>query len=423
MRILFLSDNFPPETNAPATRTYEHTKHWVQAGHQVTVVTGVPNFPKGRVFEGYKNRLFQREWIDGIEVVRVWTYVTANEGFLKRTLDYISFMVSAVVAAIFLPKPDVIVATSPQFFTAVAGHLLARLRRRPFVFELRDLWPDSIVAVGAMQDSWLIRLLHRWEYYLYKSAARIVTVTHSFKTVLSGNGVPPDRIAVVTNGVELQEFLPRERPERLASYLGVKGKFIAAYVGTLGMAHGLRSVLRAAELLRDRQDIAFVLVGTGAAERALVEEAMHRGLNNVQFVGAVDRQEVKEYWRLADVALVLLRDTPLFSHVIPSKMFEAMGTARPIILGVRGESEAMLEDAGAGIAIPPEDGKALAQAVQALTDDAERRIAMGWAGRRFVETEYDRRRLARTMLDVLEEVGATGSGHFSQCANPSGEVS
>ncbi len=189
------------------------------------------------------------------------------------------------------------------------------------------------------------------------------------------------------------------------------------------MAHGLRSVLRAAELLRDRQDIAFVLVGTGAEERALVEEAMRRGLNNVQFVGAVDRQEVKEYWRLADVALVLLRDTPLFSHVIPSKMFEAMGTARPIILGVRGESEAMLEDAGAGIAIPPEDGKALAQAVQALTDDAERRIAMGWAGRRFVETEYDRRRLARTMLDVLEEVGATGSGHFSQCANPSGEVS
>jgi colanic acid biosynthesis glycosyl transferase WcaI len=407
MRILFLSDNFPPETNAPATRTYEHTKRWVQAGHRVTVVTGVPNFPTGKVFDGYQNRLFQREWIDGIEVVRVWTYITANEGFLKRTLDYMSFMVSAVVAGIFLPKPDVIVATSPQFFTAVAGHLLSRLKRRPFVFELRDLWPDSIVAVGAMQDLWLIRLLRRWEYRLYRGAARIVSVTHSFKTILSGNGVPADRIAVVSNGVDLQAFLPGERPETLAGQLGLTAKFIVAYVGTLGMAHGLGALLRAAEVLRERQDIAFVLVGTGAEKMALMEEAVRKGLNNVHFVGAVDKEKVKEYWRLADVALVLLRDSPLFSHVIPSKMFEAMGTARPIILGVRGESEAILKAAGAGIAIPPEDGDALAHAVQALANDAERRIAMGWAGRRFVETHYDRNRLARMMLAVLEEVGAT----------------
>jgi glycosyltransferase involved in cell wall biosynthesis len=407
MHILFLTDNFPPEANAPASRTYEHTKRWVQAGHRVTVVTGVPNFPAGKVFEGYKNRLFRRESIDGIEVVRVWTYITANEGFFKRTLDYMSFMVSAVAGGIFLPKSDVIIATSPQFFTAVAGHLLSRLKRCPFVFELRDLWPDSIVAVGAMQDSWLIRLLRCWEYYLYRSATRIVSVTHSFKNVLSGNGIASDTIAVVPNGVDLQAFLPGERPKELANQLGLCEKFIAAYVGTIGMAHGLGTLLHTAELLRERQDIAFVLVGTGAEKMALMEETVRKGLNNVHFVGAVDKEKVKEYWRLADVALVLLRDSPLFSHVIPSKMFEAMGTARPIILGVRGESEAILKAADAGIAIPPEDGDALAHAVQALANDAERRIAMGWAGRRFVETHYDRNRLARMMLAVLEEVGAT----------------
>src|SRR5918992_1761960 len=355
MHILFLTDNFPPEANAPASRTYEHTKRWVQAGHRVTVVTGVPNFPAGKVFEGYKNRLFRRESIDGIEVVRVWTYITANEGFFKRTLDYMSFMVSAVAGGIFLPKSDVIIATSPQFFTAVAGHLLSRLKRCPFVFELRDLWPDSIVAVGAMQDSWLIRLLRCWEDYLYRSATRIVSVTHSFKNVLSGNGIASDTIAVVPNGVDLQAFLPGERPEELANQLGLCEKFIAAYVGTIGMAHGLGTLLHAAELLRERQDIAFVLVGTGAEKMALMEEAVRKGLNNVHFVGAVDKEKVQKYWRLADVALVLLRDSPLFSHVIPSKMFEAMGTARPIILGVRGESEAILKAADAGIAIPPED--------------------------------------------------------------------
>jgi colanic acid biosynthesis glycosyl transferase WcaI len=404
MHILFLSDNFPPETNAPASRTYEHTKRWVQAGHRVTVITGAPNFPSGKVFAGYKNRLFQRESMEGIEVVRVWTYITANEGFLRRTMDYMSFMVSAVIAGLFMRRPDVIVGTSPQFFTAVAAYLLSRLKRRPFVFELRDLWPDSIVAVGAMRESRLIRVLRRWEYFLYHRAARIVSVTHSFKAVLSKNGVPPERIAVVRNGVDLKAFTPGERPQALVRRLGLSGKFVAAYVGTLGMAHGLGALLRAAEQLRDRQDIAFVLVGTGAEKDALMEEVVRRGLDNIHFVGAVDKETVKDYWRLADVALVLLRDTPLFSHVIPSKMFEAMGTARPIILGVRGEAQEILQAAGAGIAIAPEDSNAMASAIELLADNTEQRTAMGMAGRRFAEAHADRDGLAQTMLAVLEDI-------------------
>lgn len=404
MHILFLTDNFPPETNAPASRTYEHAKRWVAAGHRVTVVTGAPNFPSGVIHDGYRNRLWRREAVDGIEVVRVWTYITANEGFVKRTLDYVSFMVSAIIASPFLPRPDVIVATSPQFFTPCGAWVVSLLRRRPFVFELRDLWPDSIVAVGAMRETALIRLLRGLEYFLYRKAARIVSVTHSFKKVLTGNGIAPEKIAVVPNGADIEAFQPGPRPAELGQRLGLNGKFVAAYVGTVGMAHGIGTLLEAGERLRERQDIRFVVVGAGAEKEKLMEEAARRGLDNVLFVGAVSKKEVRDYWRLCDAALVLLRDQPLFQHVIPSKMFEAWGTGRAVILGVRGESQGILEAAGAGIAVAPEDADALVRAVTELADDPARCREMGAAGRRFVEANYNRDVLAREMLRVLEQV-------------------
>ena len=409
MKILFLTDNFPPETNAPATRTYEHARSWAAAGHQVTVLANVPNFPSGKVFPGYRNKLWQRETMDGILVVRVWTYVTANEGFLRRSLDYFSFAVSGIIGGLFLPRPDVVVATSPQIFTALAGCMLARIKRRPFVFELRDLWPDSIVAVGAMREGLLLRLLRRLEYALYRRAAKIVSVTNSFRQILVGNGVPEEKIAVVRNGVDHEAFAPGAKPQQLARSLGVEGKFVAAYVGTLGMAHGLDSLLSAAERLRDRRDLAIVLVGTGAERSRLEEAARRRGLDNVRFVGAVDKELVKQYWRLCDVALVLLRNVPLFHHVIPSKMFEAMATARPIILGVCGESRALLQEAGAGIAIPPEEPEALAEAIVRMMDNPALCRDCGAAGRRFVEERCDRNELALQMLKVLEEAAKPGA--------------
>ena len=403
MNILFLTDNFPPETNAPATRTYEHARNWVAAGHRVTVLANVPNFPTGKVFPGYRNKLWQREAMDGIRVVRVWTYVTANEGFFGRSLDYFSFGVTSVVGGLFLPIPDVIVATSPQIFTALGGCILAWIKRRPFVFELRDLWPDSILAVGAMRDGPLLRMLRRLEYGLYRRAAKIVSVTHAFKRILVANGIPQEKIAVIRNGVDLKAFVPGPKPVELARRLGLGGKFVAAYVGTIGMAHGLGALLSAAERLRDRRDLAFVLVGAGAERTRLEEDAKRRGLGNVIFVGPVDKEEVKQYWRLCDVALVLLKDAPIFRHVIPSKIFEAMGTGRPIILGVSGESQELLKEAGAGIAISPENPQALAEAVTKLMDNPALCRDMGAAGRKFVERKFDRERLALEMLKVLGE--------------------
>lgn len=410
MHILFLTDNFPPETNAPATRTHEHTRQWVKAGHQVTVITGVPNFPSGRIHAGYRNKLWQSETMDGVRVIRVWTYITANEGFLKRTLDYVSFMVSGGLAGLFVKKPDVIVATSPQFFTALGGCLLGMVRRKPFVFELRDLWPDSISAVGAMEEGTAIRFLRRLEYWLYRRAARIVTVTHSFKEILTRNGIDPAKIAVVPNGVDPDSFTPGPKPVALEVQLGLRGKFVAAYVGTLGMAHGLGTILEAAERLKARQDIAFVLVGTGAEHAKLDADAKSRDLSNTHFVGAVSKTAVKEYWHLCDVALVLLRDLPLFAHVIPSKIFEAWGSARPVILGVRGESAGIVEKAAGGVVVSPENATELADALLRLADRPQVARELGAAGRAFVTDAYDRRKLAAEMLSALEVAVTRGGG-------------
>jgi len=404
MKILFLTDNFPPETNAPATRTYEHARSWVEAGHEVTVLGNVPNFPSGRVFPGYRNKLWQRETMDGIAVVRVWTFVSANEGLLKRSLDYFSFAVTGVIGGLFLPRPDVIIATSPQIFTALAGCVLAGLRRRPFVFELRDLWPDSIVAVGAMREGILLRRLRHLEYWLYRRAERIVSVTQAFKRILVANGLPQEKVAVVRNGVDLVAFQPGPKPFDLERDLKVAGKFVAAYVGTVGMAHGLDTVLAAAGQLKHRQNLVFLIVGTGAERIRLETEARQRDLTNVLFVGPVDKEEVKRYWRLCDAALVMLKNVPLFLHVVPSKMFEAMGTGRPIILGVGGESQEILSEAGAGIAISPENPAALEEAIAKMMDNPRLCRDMGNAGRKFVEKAFDRRRLALDMLKILEDV-------------------
>lgn len=410
MQILFLTDNFPPETNAPASRTYEHCKRWVKSGHEVTVVTTAPNFPAGKVFQGYRNRLWNRELKDGIEVIRVWSYITANEGFVGRSLDYASFMLACIFATLFLRRPDVVISTSPQFFTPCAAYIVSRLFGRPWVFELRDLWPDSIVAVGAMKENAIIRTLRKVEYFLYRKASRIVSVTNSFRDVLTRNGIDSDKIAVIPNGADVETYQPGSRSADLAAHLGLTGKFVAAYVGTIGMAHGLRTLLDAADTLRGRPDIAFVLVGTGAEEKTIAEEAKERQLSNVHFVGSVSKLEVCEYWKLCDVALVLLRDSVLFRHVIPSKMFEAMSSERPIILGVRGESEALLLDSGAGIVIPPEDSSALVAAIVGLADHECTRTSMGKSGRMYVMTRYNRDVLADKMLGVLKETAGMAEG-------------
>lgn len=211
MQILFISDNFPPEVNAPASRTYEHARRWVAEGTSVTVITCAPNFPKGVVHEGYRNSWRTVEYVDGIRVVRVKSYITGNEGFSRRILDYVSFMASAILFGLFEKRPDVIVGTSPQFFAAVGAWILSVLKWRPFVFELRDLWPASIVTVGAMKKGVAIRLLEKLELFLYRRARLIVSVTESFRDDLGSRGIDVSKITVIRNGVDPDVFKPQYR--------------------------------------------------------------------------------------------------------------------------------------------------------------------------------------------------------------------
>lgn len=406
MKILFLSDNFPPEGNAPATRLYEHAIRWVRAGHEVTVVTCAPNFPEGKLFAGYRNRWRQVEMIDGIRVVRVKTYITANEGFIKRTLDYMSFMLMGFVMGLLEKRPDVVVATSPQFFCAIGGWALSLAKRRPFVFELRDLWPASIIAVGAMKKSLVIRVLEKIELFLYRRAAAIISVTESFREDLVARGVPREKIHVVINGVDLERYEPRPRCIALETEFGLTGKFVAGYMGTHGMAHALPKVLEAAEKLLHREDIAFFFAGSGA-ERGKVEQIVaERQLHNVRLIPRQPKERMPALWSACDVAIVPLRDTPVFSTVIPSKIFEAMGMGVPILMSLpEGEATGIVQSTRSGICVPPENPDAMAKAIASLATDAAKMAELRAAAVAAAPL-YSRDHQADKLLAVLDHVSS-----------------
>lgn len=404
MRILFLTENFPPETNAAATRVYERACYWASWGHEVHVVTCAPNFPQGRLFAGYQNRWHQVETMSGLRVIRVKTYIAANEGFVRRTLDFLSFMVTGFGASLLESRPDVVVSTSPQFFAAVAGWLVGKVRRVPFVFELGDLWPASITAVGAMKPGLAIRLLERLELYLYRQSASVVALTQAFKADLIRRKIPADKIAVVINGVDMPRYGPRPADAELTRHWSLQKKFVVGYVGTLGMAHGLANVLDAAERLRDRDDIRFLLVGPGAERALLIAEAQRRGLENVVFGEPQPKDSMPRVWSVCNVALVHLKNSPAFAEVIPSKMFEAMAMGLPILLAAPpGEASDILAADRAGVHVAAGDPEALASRVRALADDSAGTTALA-AQSLAAAPRHTRERQAREMMTVLQAV-------------------
>ena len=409
MHILFLSDNFPPEVNAPASRTFEHCREWVKAGHQVTVVTCAPNFPKGIIFIGYQNSLWQSEIIDGIRVIRVWTYISANEGFAKRVLDYLSFMVSGTIATFFIRNVDIVVGTSPQFFTVCSAWVVASFKRVPWVFELRDIWPESIKAVGAMKDSLAIRLLERLAMFLYRKADLMVVVTHSFRRILVNSGIDINKIIVITNGVDLSRFALQDKDVELVRQYKLSGKFVVGYIGTHGMAHSLESILNAAELLNkdnETKDIQFIFLGDGAKKGELVVSAKKRGLDNVIFLESVQKEEVPKYWSLLDISVIHLRKSHLFSQVIPSKLFECMGMGIPVLHGVAGESAAIVETEKVGVVFESENYEQLAQELVKLRNDKARYQQYRENGLNAAR-HYDRVYLANEMLNAFLQLKNT----------------
>ncbi len=398
MHILYICQYFPPEMGAPAARAYEFSRRWVEAGHRVTVVCGIPNHPTGEVYPGYRRQWRRVETVEGVEVHRMWVHVAPNAGMLRRTLNYISFGVTAVLGALRVKDVDVCVASTPQFFAGLAGSAVRRLKRLPLLLEVRDLWPDSLAAVEVGAGGPLMSLLRRIERFMYHSARRIVVVSPAFRPHIESTGIAAERIAVVPNGVNTALFRPHDGPRKHFAFPGVS--FLAGYIGTHGLAHGLETALEAARMLRD-EGVHFVFVGEGARKQALKSAAAD--LENVHFFDRRPREIIAEMYNELDAAMVLLRDTPLFRTVIPSKMFEIMGTATPIVLGVEGQARTILEAAQAGIAIPPEDARALADALLRLRDDSTLRSEAGKNAYRHVCENYDLDALARSYLTILQE--------------------
>lgn len=403
MHILFLTDNFIPESNAPAIRTYEHAIEWQKQGHEVTIITSAPNFPEGIVYDGFKNKWISINKEEGINIWRVKTYIAENTGFFKRVLDFISFMLSSLFFGLFVKRVDVVIGTSPQFFTVISAWLLSKIKNKPFIFELRDIWPASIISVGAMKNKTIINLLERLEIFLYQQADLIISVTHSFKKELTNRGISSSKIKVVLNGVKLDKFEKNlQKTHEIEKKLNLKDKFVCGYIGTHGEAHKLETIINAANLIKDDKNYIFLLIGSGSRKHNIQEMVNKLKLKNVILLPNQPNKEIQHYLALCDVSLVVLKDDPLFKTVIPSKIFESMAASIPIIMSLpQGEATKIIEDESCGIVTQPENPSMLIAAIKRIKED--RGLYRRLSNNSIISSKkYNRNNLALLMLDYLK---------------------
>jgi colanic acid biosynthesis glycosyl transferase WcaI len=425
VKILYVSQYFPPEMGAPAARAAELAQHWANAGHGVSILTGFPNHPTGVVPAEWRGRLRRltfheepgpenvaheeppQEKPGSIDVYRTWLWPLPNRKAHERMRNYASFCVSAALRGITLPRPDVIIATSPQLLVGLAGWWLAFVRRIPFVFEVRDLWPESLTALGVSDETSLLhRSLSAIANFLYRRADQIVVVSPAFKDFLTQNRhVPAEKISVVENGVETDLFSPRTAAANrtLRHDLGADGKFLICYVGTMGMAHGLETLLDAAARLQTQNPaVLILLIGEGAEKDRIKVLAQFRGLANIHFLDQQPREKIPAFISASDACLVLLKKTEIFKTVIPTKMLEVMSCSRPVILGVDGQARKIVEEAGAGIVIEPENSIALGDAIQRLAADRDLCQKLGAQGRDYIVQHFSRSQTADAYIHVLD---------------------
>ena len=396
--ILFITPYYPPEKAAPAVRISETAMCLVRRGYEVTVLTTVPNYPTGIVPEEYRGHLIQQEVLNGVRVVRAWSYASPNRGFLRRILAQLSFgCLAPVLGGKAVGRPDLIIVESPPLFDVIAARILAQYKRCPFIFLVSDLWPESAIQLGILRNRLLIRLAEWLEWSTYQRASLVWAVTDGIRQSLLQRRLSTEQVFLLTNGVDTTKFLPLPKAQARAE-LGWDNRFTALYAGTHGLAHGLTTVLEAAESLRDYADIRIVLVGDGAAKADLVAQAQRRDLKNVTFLEPQPHERMPLLLASADVCLVPLRKVALFEGALPSKMYEAMACARPIVLGVEGEARRMAEqEAGAALAVEPENAEAMAEAILYLKEHSEVAEALGQRGRAFVEARFDREQLTSAL--------------------------
>ena len=406
MRVLYLSQYFPPEVGATQTRAYEMARNLVRLGHQVTMIAEIPNHPTGIIPPEYRGKLVERVDLDGIDVIRIWVKTSPTKNTSTRMAFYLSYMFNAVLAGLLLARGryDAVYATSPPLFVACAGWALSRLRRLPFVFEVRDLWPAVAVSLGELSNPRIIRMAERVERFLYRRAAAIVAVTRGFCEHIQKCGVPPEKITWIPNGTIPELFDPARGDDGLRIKLGLSGKFIVTFAGLHGLAQGLPAVLKAARHLRDTPEIVFLFVGEGPVKSELIAIKEREELDNVLFLPEVPRDAVVPYLNMSDLLLVPLKDDKIFETFIPSKLFDFMACARPIILSVPGEAKEILDEAGAGVFVPPEDGQRLAAVVLELWQDPARLEQFGHQGREYVIQHFSRKAQAEQLAELLRKL-------------------
>ncbi|MEO0129219.1 MAG: glycosyltransferase family 4 protein [candidate division WOR-3 bacterium] len=410
MKILYVSQYFPPEMGAPSARVYELSKHWVRMGHKVTVLTGYPNHPTGIVPQDYKTLLKYGTIVekkDGIDVIRTWLYPAPNRLPYERILNYSSFFISACLRGLMLSKFDIIVGTSPQLLCALAGWIISRNMRRPFIFEVRDIWPESLLASGiGRENSQLIRTLKKIAVFLYNRSETIVVVTEAFKSELVRKyNVPESKIEIIENGIETDRFYPMQDVQLIRKKFGFDNKFVVSYIGTIGYAHGLDIVIRAAKILKDKiPDLYFVLLGEGVQKERLKAEVYSEKLDNVFILDQVLRDKIPAFINASDVCLVSLRKSELFKTVIPSKMLEFMACGKPLILAVDGQARRIMESAEAGIYIEPENHDELINAVVKMYNEPYLRRKYGENGRNYILKYFTRQQKANQYLTIITKM-------------------
>ena len=406
MRIILVTHYFPPETGAPQARLSALAAAWAADGDDVTVLTGMPNHPTGVIPPEYRGAIRRRERRDGYRVLRTWLYATPNEGVARKTIGHLSFMVTSVLfGGRAIGPADVVVVSSPTFFAIGAGWLLAHLKRARLVVEVRDLWPAIFTELGVITSRPLIRLLERLELAAYAAADTVIVVSEGFRANLIGRGVPAGKVHTIRNGVNPRQFDPGAPADtRLRARLGAgPGDCLVLYAGTHGISQGLATVAEAAARFTG-QPVRFAFVGEGADKPRLQTQVAELGLRNVTLLPGVPHDQVPALLAAADICLVPLRDVPLFSAFIPSKMFEYLAAGKPVVGAVAGEAAQILREAGA-LVVAPGDSAALADAVRTLAADPRHRQAMGQAGRRYVEEHFDREMLARLYRKLLDMPG------------------
>ncbi|MCH8034641.1 MAG: glycosyltransferase family 4 protein [Bacteroidetes bacterium] len=400
MKILLITEYFPPEIGAGSTRAYEHSSQWVKNGHDVTVITGFPDYPDGIIPQKYKGYKFLIEDIEGIRVIRTYTFPAPNKRFFRRVISFISFMISSIVqGTIASKKQEILIATSPPFLVGVSGYIISKFKNIPFVFEVRDLWPESAIQLGELKNKFVIKFLKKIELYLYHSAKLIVPVAESTINVLLKMGIEENKITVIKNGVD---FGTIRQP--LSNKFENTDKFVVTYIGTIGLSHALDKVVESAELLKNEDSILFQIIGEGAEKENLNKLIGKLGLYNVKLINKIEREQLTEYYSNADILLVTLRKLDIFKKVIPSKLFEIMAFEKPILISVDGEARIIVEKAKAGLFVHPENPEDLRDKIVYLKNHPSLLKEFGKNGRIFVEENFDRSKLAQKYELLLSSI-------------------